>query len=190
MSAPTPAERAELRALAEAATPPPWSARREVVEDLHWGPVGSTLLDGPKRNLFAVAGMPLADAEFIAAARTAVPALLDALEERDCGASGCRAIADRDAEEARAERAGAELARYADIRSQLVAANRHEEPPKTDLVQAIKADRDEWAQRCLRAEAELARLREGVTALADGWVGFDDSHHYGDAILKAIGGPR
>ena len=81
-------------------------------------------------------------------------------------------------------------AERADIRAQLVAANRHEEPPKTDLVEAIKTDRDEWAERCLMAEAELARLREGVTALADAWVGFDDSHHYGDAILKVIGGPR
>lgn len=24
-----------------------------------------------------------------------------------------------------------------------------------------------------------------VIALAEGWVGFDDSHHYGDAILRA-----
>ena len=26
-----------------------------------------------------------------------------------------------------------------------------------------------------------------VAALASSWVGFDDSHHYGDAVLKAIG---
>jgi hypothetical protein len=32
-------------------------------------------------------------------------------------------------------------------------------------------------------EAALSRLRD----LGSGWVGFDDSHHYGDAVLKAIG---
>lgn len=26
-----------------------------------------------------------------------------------------------------------------------------------------------------------------VRTLAEGWVGFDDSHHYGDAVLKALG---
>ena len=26
-----------------------------------------------------------------------------------------------------------------------------------------------------------------VVALANSWVGFDDSHHYGDAVLTTIG---
>lgn len=34
----------------------------------------------------------------------------------------------------------------------------------------------------LQAERALAR----VEAIADGWVGFDDTHYYGDRILMAI----
>ena len=114
----SPEERAELRALAEAATAGPWEAqvlgsegyavRAEPI------PVGKGSMT--RRPRVARCGhedwdTDKANAAFIAAARTAVPALLDALDERDCGAAGCRAIADRDAEEARADRAEDELAR-------------------------------------------------------------------------------
>lgn len=37
------------------------------------------------------------------------------------------------------------------------------------------------------ANDDAAASVERVRALADGWVGFDDSHHYGDAVLMALG---
>lgn len=39
------------------------------------------------------------------------------------------------------------------------------------------------------ALAEIERLRETVAriqALGEGWIGFDDSHHYGDAVLGLL----
>jgi hypothetical protein len=61
-----------IRERAEKATPGPWSAARSMGEDLHWGRMQFTTLDAPDRNLFAIAGMPLADAEHIAAWHPAV----------------------------------------------------------------------------------------------------------------------
>jgi hypothetical protein len=47
---------------------------------------------------------------------------------------------------------------------------------------AIQALADLIAENTQNVEA-LKRL----IALGDGWVGLDDSHHYGDAILVAVG---
>lgn len=80
----TPEQRDELRALADAATPGPWSYPSEIL-----GLPCSTVFAGdPKRTHAAyVAAMGPHDGKFIATARTAVPALLDALDaaeaERD-----------------------------------------------------------------------------------------------------------
>jgi hypothetical protein len=49
-----------------------------------------------------------------------------------------------------------------------------------ELVRALNA-----AQR----ERDMARAAlDRAHALGESWVGFDDSHLYGDALLKAIGG--
>jgi hypothetical protein len=72
----TPERLAEIEARANRALPGPWTARRDYVDDLHFGSVKCTILDAPARNLFAVAGMAMADAEFIAHARTDVEDLL------------------------------------------------------------------------------------------------------------------
>lgn len=34
--------------------------------------------------------------------------------------------------------------------------------------------------------ADLLAQRADVKILAKGWLGFDDSHHYGDAVLRAL----
>jgi len=31
---------------------------------------------------------------------------------------------------------------------------------------------------------------EAASTLAEGWIGFDDSHHYGDALMKAVTTPE
>jgi hypothetical protein len=72
----TPERLAEIEARADRALPGPWTARRDYVDDLHFGSVKCTILDAPARNLFAVAGMAMADAEFIAHARTDVVELI------------------------------------------------------------------------------------------------------------------
>jgi hypothetical protein len=72
----TPERLAEIEARADRALPGPWTARRDYVDDLHFGSVRCTILEAPARNLFAVAGMAMADAEFIAHARTDVVELL------------------------------------------------------------------------------------------------------------------
>jgi hypothetical protein len=87
----SPEERAALRVLAEAATPGPWEVERywwklgssRGMPDSWWlgieargavcGTVAQALEDDEAK----------ADAAFIAAARTAVPALLDALDEAE-----------------------------------------------------------------------------------------------------------
>lgn len=82
MTAPDAARLADWRALAEAATPGPWAWR--VTEDRHWAEVTPPPddRDGPVARSLADD-----DAAFIAAARDAVPALLDEVErlraERD-----------------------------------------------------------------------------------------------------------
>jgi len=79
MTAPTPEQRQEWRALADGATEGPWEAARDrdnwIVGDLWNGLNG--MVGG-----FAAGGGPQAeaDAAFIAAAREAVPRLLDALD--------------------------------------------------------------------------------------------------------------
>lgn len=94
MTAPTPEQRQQWRALADGATEGPWEAARDrdnwIVGDLWNGLNG--MVGG-----FAAGGGPQAeaDAAFIAAAREAVPALL----------------ADLEAAEARAEKAEAAIAR-------------------------------------------------------------------------------
>ena len=72
--------RDQLRALANAATPGPWSYPGEIL-----GLPCSTVFAGdPKRTHAAyVAAMGPHDGEFIAAARNALPALLDALDQAE-----------------------------------------------------------------------------------------------------------
>ena len=73
-------DRDRLRELAENATPGPWSYSGEIL-----GLPCSTVFAGdPKRTHAAyVAAMGPHDGEFIAAARTAVPALLDMLDQAE-----------------------------------------------------------------------------------------------------------
>lgn len=84
MTAPiTPDERAEWRALADAATPGPWEASIDDLTDEI-----NVVHDQEYRAWVAHTGMPggpyaQESAEFIAAARTAVPRLLDALDTAD-----------------------------------------------------------------------------------------------------------
>ena len=79
----TPLEREKLRALCDAATPGPWKARHRAfgltAEDDECSGLG-LVVDGPpeawNRGQYARG----ADARFIAAAREALPRLLDELE--------------------------------------------------------------------------------------------------------------
>lgn len=54
---------------------------------------------------------------------------------------------------------------------------------------AVEAARAAWADpeyREARDRAAVEAALAPVRALAEGWVGFDDSHHYGDAVLKLL----
>ena len=76
----TPEDRDRLRGLAENATPGPW----EYPGELLGLPCTTVLAGDPKRTHAAyVAEMGPQDGAFIAAARTAVPALLDMLEKAE-----------------------------------------------------------------------------------------------------------
>lgn len=91
MTAPiTPDERAEWRALADAAFPGPWEASIDDLTDEI-----NVVHDQEYRAWVAHTGMPggpyaQADADFIAAARTAVPRLLDALDTAEAEAAEVR----------------------------------------------------------------------------------------------------
>jgi hypothetical protein len=97
----TPADRKRLREMAEAATPGPWTQvdsprLRGAIDaeiDGHKREVASASGQAPQFDLRAdAATIQHANAEFIAAARTAIPALLDALDaaerERDAKQRG------------------------------------------------------------------------------------------------------
>lgn len=58
------------------ATPGPWVASSDMVEDLHFGPMRATKLDTADTNLFAVSALPFVDAVFMAQARTGYPLAL------------------------------------------------------------------------------------------------------------------
>lgn len=79
-------ERDELRRLCEAATPGPWSVERNIH---HNGAPYATLYDAwafvepSVCGLWASKGTNLSDAHLIAAAREAIPRLLDALDEAE-----------------------------------------------------------------------------------------------------------
>lgn len=91
MTAPTPAERAEWRKLADEATPAPWAIPvanvfRVIAPDSpHTNPKQGLSPPYPWR-VIADMGDPdgtASDAAFIAAARSALPRLLDALDEAE-----------------------------------------------------------------------------------------------------------
>lgn len=117
MTAPiTPDERAAMRALADAATRAPWEASRDdLTDDMN------VVHDQEHRVWVAhtgTRGMVGAepDAEFIAAARTAVPRLLDALDTAEAKARLVETYLRMEREAARrnlerAEKAEAEVAR-------------------------------------------------------------------------------
>lgn len=87
-------DRDQLRELASGATPGPWSYPGELL-----GLPCSTVFAGdPKRTHAAyVAAMRPHNGEFIAAARTAVPALLDMLDQADARIKAVRDELDRHA---------------------------------------------------------------------------------------------
>ena len=77
----TPTEQlTALRALVAAATPGPWTASHQTIDDLHFGPMSATCVDAPDKNLCAVSGLALDDARLIAAAPALATALADLAE--------------------------------------------------------------------------------------------------------------
>jgi hypothetical protein len=105
-----------LLALAEAATPGPWRVTRMTL----FGGSPGAQVDAPG---YCVADccesdLPGADAAFIAAARTAVPELIEQVRDTEAVSKICRravveVATDRDQWKARAEKAEATLARWA-----------------------------------------------------------------------------
>ena len=84
-------DRDRLRELAENATPGPW----EYPGELLGLPCSTVFAGDPKRTHAAyVAGMRPGDGEFIAASRTAVPALLDALDQAEARIKAVRDLLD------------------------------------------------------------------------------------------------
>lgn len=70
-----------LRELCEKATPGPWESTHGPYNDLHFGHCGSgSGVEMPTGSGFFTAGFPPDDAEFIAAARTALPLLIQVAE--------------------------------------------------------------------------------------------------------------
>lgn len=69
-----------IRARAEAATAGPWVAGRENVNELHWTLPANTLDRNGRRSYVAESESLLPDWEFIARARTDVPALIAEVE--------------------------------------------------------------------------------------------------------------
>jgi hypothetical protein len=79
----TPEQRAEIRARAEAATPGPWLASHRCVDRTPDDDESCGLgleIDGPPEAYLRGQFARSADAQFIAAARTDIPALLDTIE--------------------------------------------------------------------------------------------------------------
>jgi len=145
-------ERERWRELAEAATPGPWEVREGY--DPTIVQVGSDWPTGSDEGLGQVYGHP--DAEFLAAAREAVPALL----------------ADLEAAERQFKRAAA-----------VIGADDRFEAWDSLLARAEKAEAErlEYALDIMQAhEIENRRLRDGIETLADTVDGDEGvAHNYG-----------
>lgn len=95
----TKQERDELRRLCEAATPGPWNVKRLV--DNHGVPYSTlcevwAFVDPNVCSLWANRGTNLSDANFIAAAREAIPRLLDVIDEAHAEIDRLQALIDSD----------------------------------------------------------------------------------------------
>lgn len=99
----TPERKAELRALADAATPGPWlvghtrnvqhpNAKHPYVETTQMG--GDGIIYGGECWKLDLDEDELSESSFIAAARTTIPELLDALEEAERGNDVLRSLND------------------------------------------------------------------------------------------------
>jgi hypothetical protein len=71
-----------------------------------------------------------------------------------------------------------------------VAVAKYEKRAATETARYVRAQDVVADLRALLTSApdeELRAALDRVRALGDGWVGFDNSHHFGDAVLTAIG---
>ena len=173
MTAPiTPDERAEWRALADAATEGPWEAHEGTVGAMT-GPRdcgGCSGLVSPRHEPACfwseVAGAAPADAAFIAAARTAVPRLLDALDTAEADLDGFANTVSQ--WKRRALDAEAEVARLREDAETLRGwITEHEEAiiETSDALDAAEAKVERQRDRLRAREEQVRRLRAEVTRL-------------------------
>lgn len=177
----TPEKRAELRRLADAATPGPWEAESYDTDGWRgviWGDTGA---EGAPR---LGADMPLADAKFCAAARTAVPALLDEVERLEAALR----IAEYDAHvigPANADEVKAILEANAELQREVAVLRATPDGKMAALFDEQVAENNRWSRDCeaLRAERDalrawVARARE---AMEDVPLMHDNRCHHPDA---------
>jgi hypothetical protein len=156
-----------------------WGALADAVTEGSWTASGRTVLgDGYGAEYVSIPDTP-ADAAFIALARTAVPRLLADRERLTGEASRVPVLlADKaalmgDVDRLTAERDGARLTRV--IATRAFETTRRVLQEASGLPDDIDDPdcRDEMVlalrPRAEKAEAEVARLREGIEALADQW---------------------
>jgi chromosome segregation ATPase len=179
---PPKAERAKLQALCDEATPGPWDppdhphivngdGEGRIFSDGDWW-VGSPIGDyGP---VAAVGGGP--DSRFIAAARTALPALLAALDEAEAAVKQALATADGHREygervEAERDAARAESAALK-VEVQRLTADRDAAIEECRRRRGLEQDVAHYAEKCVdltaerdAARAEVERLRKALEAI-------------------------
>lgn len=177
MTEPTPDQYAEWRRLADEATDGPWEAYSlPAVPPGQWQMVGVGQVDNEMGH--RIEAMFDDDAAFIAAARSAVPALLDEVERltdrvdelrsqigievrarQEWESNAAEAEGRIEAAEAELSNVQADYDRRGERLWRLATAAGHEPNP---------ADNDATAEQSVAdALAERARLREGVQALAE-----------------------
>jgi hypothetical protein len=151
----TPARIAELRALADAATEGPWVHTMDPSGFATFGPAG--------RSLFEPTIDAVNNAAFCAAARTAIPELLDEVERLDHLARGQEALrrsVQFDLNTARAENENL----IGDLRAQEAMVNSGEKLRQrlARFLETVEAERDSALARAEKAERERDALVRGL----------------------------
>jgi hypothetical protein len=152
----TSEEIARLRTLAEKAWPGPWITRDE--QDSFWG----FMIDGPADAGTCATACTAADAAFISAARTALPALLDEVARLRVAVYGPRDMTSDETPEQMIRRLRLERDRYNQEHTELMSSG-YRTPEEYDQV---CAERDAAFEEVERARSRAVDAEERVTARA------------------------
>lgn len=176
----------EAREKAERATEGPWVHTDGPVEVLHWGVIRSQTVDARDvdQNICSVATDRHDDFAFIAYARSAVPALADAVE--GLVAENERLQTERDrAWRLYDEEGTRRVTTFMDLRRKVERI----EAERDAILDAANVRQGLNAAEVERLRAENERFRDGLKAIAGGLLGGGNAQYHAQELLRSLGAP-